>query len=635
MKQEYMIRRKENAMKRAGALLLAILLLLMQPAAWADGTAIENSLTVGNPTPMRGDFFTEFWGNATSDMDVRDLLHAYDLVCWDAENCMFTVDPSVVSGMAVTENEAGDRTYTMALYHDLYWSDGTPITARDYAFSYLFSLAPEVDELRESNPHRGEQFVGYQAYADKEVPWLAGVRVIADDMLSVTLDHEVLPFFYELGLLSCKPWPISVIAPGVEVRDDGNGVYLANKDASVTEPVFTTELLKKTVLDKENGYLSHPSLVSGPYTLTSWDGVTAEFALNPYYKGNAAGRRADILKLTYTLATNDTMIEKLAAGEFGLLNKVTRADRIAAGLSQPAEKNLAVSSYPRIGLSFISFACEQPTVSSEAVRQAIAWCFDRDAVTRDYTGEYGLRVDGYYGVGQWMFGLATGSRKYPTVPAENGENKAQTAEAAELSLSGLNPYGVDTGKAAALLDADGWVLNAGGLREKDGVVLDLKLSYPEGNSVFESLQKNLADHLAEVGIRLSMSALPMEELLSRWYCESERTEDMFFLASNFEIVFDPSSGFTENEKGEHLWRNTSLQDEELYRAAVSMRSTRPGDVTGYMRSWIAFQERFNTVLPMIPVYSNMYYDFYTEMLRCYAPDANESWGKAIVGAYLG
>ena len=186
-----------------------------------------------------------------------------------------------------------------------------------------------------------------------------------------------------------------------------------------------------------------------------------------------------------------------------------------------------------------------------------------------------------------------------------------------------------------MLDADGWVLNANGLREKDGVVLDLKLSYPEGNSVFESLQKNLADHLAEVGIRLTMSALPMEELLSRWYCESERTEDMFFLASNFEIVFDPSSSFTENEKGEHLWRNTNLQDEELYRAAVSMRSTRPGDVTGYMRSWVAFQERFNTVLPMIPVYSNVYYDFYTELLRSYAPDANESWGKAIVGAYLG
>ena len=635
MKQQYIIRRKENAMKKACALVLAILLLLTQPAAWADGAVIENSLTVGNPTPMRGDFFTEFWGNATSDMDVRDLLHAYDLVCWDAENCMFTVDPSVVSGMAVTEYEAGERTYTMVLYHDLYWSDGTPITARDYAFSYLFSLAPEVDELRERNPVRKEQFLGYRAYAEKEVPWLAGVRVIADDMISVTLNHEVLPFFYELGLLSCKPWPISVIAPGVEVRDDGNGVYLANADPSVSEPVFTAELLKKTVLDEETGYLSHPSLVSGPYTLTAWDGVTAEFALNPYYKGNAAGRRADILKLTYTLATNDTMIEKLAAGEFGLLNKVTRADSITAGLSRLAEKNLAASSYPRVGLSFISFACEQPTVSSEAVRQAIAWCFDRDAVTRDYTGETGLRVDGYYGIGQWMFGLATGSRKYPSVSPENEESETKTAEPAELSLGGLNPYGVDTGKAAALLDTDGWVLNAGGLREKDGVVLDLKLSYPEGNAVFESLQKNLADHLAEVGIRLTMSALPMEELLARWYRESERTEDMFFLASNFEMVFDPSSGFTENEKGEHLWRNTSLQDEELYRAAVSMRRTKPGDVTGYMRSWVAFQERFNTVLPMIPVYSNVYYDFYTELLRSYAPDANESWGKAIVGAYLG
>ena len=614
-------------MKRAGALLLALLLLVVQPAAFAEGAAVENSLTVGNPTPMRGEFFTEFWGSSTSDMDVRDLLHAYDLVYWDADNCMFTVDPSVVSGLAVTENEAGDKTYTMVLYHDLYWSDGTPITARDYAFSYLFSLAPEVDELRESNPHRGEQFVGYQAYADKEVPWLSGVRLIADDMISVTLDHEYLPFFYEMGLLSCRPYPISVIAPGVEVRDDGNGVYLANKDASVTEPVFTTELLKSTVLDENSGYLSHPSVVSGPYTLTSWDGVTAEFALNPYYKGNAAGRKADILKLTYTLAENDTMMDKLAAGEFGLLNKVTRADAITAGLSKLTEANLAVSSYPRIGLSFVGFACERPTVSSMAVRQAIAYCFDRDAVTRNYTGDYGLRVDGYYGEGQWMTGLANGSRK---LPADFPEDALSG-----LSLAGLNPYGVDTVKAAQLLEAEGWSLNANGLREKDGVILDLKLIYPEGNNVEESFRKNLADHLAEAGIRLTMEAIPMGELLSEWYRESERTADMIYLASNFEIVFDPATAFVETSAGERIWFNTSLRDEELYQAALGMHSTEPGDVPGYMQNWIAFQERFNTVLPMIPVYSNVYYDFYTELLRCYEIAGNEGWGKAIVGSYLG
>ena len=58
-------------MKRFGAVLTALLLLLCQAGAEADGTA-ENSLVVGNPTPMRGEFFTDMWGNATSDIDVRD-----------------------------------------------------------------------------------------------------------------------------------------------------------------------------------------------------------------------------------------------------------------------------------------------------------------------------------------------------------------------------------------------------------------------------------------------------------------------------------------------------------------------------------------------------------------------------------
>ena len=85
-----------------------------------------------------------------------------------------------------------------------------------------------------------------QEYIEQGGP-LAGVRVLADDILSVTLNHEFLPFFYEMGLLSCVPYPISVIAPGVTVRDDGNGVYLSNIDETIAEPLFTGELLKSTL----------------------------------------------------------------------------------------------------------------------------------------------------------------------------------------------------------------------------------------------------------------------------------------------------------------------------------------------------------------------------------------------------
>ena len=632
-------------MKRMIAIVLAAVLTLLSCAATAEQAAETpalDHLNVGNPTPMRGEFFTEMWGNATSDIDVRDLLHGYNLVRWDGENGMFTVDSSVVSGVMVKKHREGDHEYLIALYDDLKYSDGTPITAWDYAFSFLLTMAPEISEIG-GTPLRREHIQGYSAYITGKIRYLAGVKVLGDTLLSVTLNYQYLPFFYEMGLLRCNPYPISVIAPGVVVKDDGKGVYLANADPSVSEPVFTADLLRKTILDENTGYMSHPSVVSGPYTLTSWDGVTAEFAVNPYYKGNAEGQKPSISTLTYTLADNETMIQQLENGEFDLLDKVMRADRITAGLDLTRDEagNTAMSNYPRVGLSYISFACEKPTVSSQAVRQAIAWCMNRDTVTEDYTGQFGLRVDGYYGIGQWMYSLMMGTVDPPLTPPEDENDREaqalyeeQLAAFAELSLDSLTQYTLDTDKAAALLDADGWTLNADGLREKDGVVLDLKMTYPEGNNMYLSFETNLVPNLAAVGIRLTMEAIPMGELLTRWYKQGEREEDMTYLASNFYLLFDPAANFLPGEEGKHNWGYNNLDDEQLYEAAVAMRATEPGDVLTYMQRWLAFQQRFNETLPMIPIYSNIYFDFYTAYLKNFPIAAKETWGLAIVGAYL-
>lgn len=609
-----------------------------EEAADKQDAPVPDRLTVGNTTAMRGEFFTSLWGNSTSDLDVRDLLHGYNLVMWDGENGMFREDPSVVKNIVVTENEAGDQSFTLLLQDDLRYSNGIAINAWDYAFSYLFSISAEVAEIG-GTPRRMEQFVGYEAYVSGKAKVLEGVHVANDDMIVITISHEYLPFFYEMGLLSCNPYPISIIAPGVTVRDDGNGVYLANEDETVQEPLFTAELLKETVLDPEKGYMSHPSVVSGPYTLTSWDGEVAEFAINPYYKGNAAGEKPTIPTLIYTMSQNETEMEDLLSGKFGLLNKVTRTDVITSGIAQVGneQQNIKMSNYPRCGLSYISFACEKATVSSETVRQAIVRCLDREQLTADYTGNYGATVHGYYGLGQWMYGVAAGTIAPPVTPPEDEKDqKAQDeyleklAAFEELSLDNLTKYTLDTETAASLLEQDGWILNDEGLREKDGVVLDLKLIYPEGNQIAEYLDKNFQANLAQVGIRLTMEALPMGELLSHWYRQTERDEDMIFLASNFDLLFDPSVYF--NDEGE--WAYTSLADEQLYEEAISMRKTEPSDVLSYIQHWIAFQERFNQTLPMIPLYSNIYFDFYTGYLQNYQISQNATWGEAIVGAYL-
>lgn len=626
-------------LKRFAACLM-VLALLMSCTALGEETSetpAYDSLTVGSTTQMQGEFFTQAWGNATSDTDVRDLLHGYNLVRWDAAEGCFRTDESVVSGFSVGETAEGDRSYIVVLNHNLYYSDGTQITAWDYAFSFLLRISPEMKELgaaADDCPY----LYGWNDYISGREKALAGIRVTAEDTLTITVHHDYLPFFYELGWLSCKPYPIHVIAPGVSVRDDGAGVYLANKDPEATETVFTAELLKKTVCDPESGYRSHPSVVSGPYTLASWDGTTATFEINPYFKGDFEGKKPLIQHLTYTLTTNETMMEELQTGKLGLLNKVTDTQAIQQGIGAVGSGAAGFSNYPRLGLSYISFCCEKDTVSSQAVRQAIAWCLDRDQVVQDYTGNFGLRADGYYGIGQWTYEILNGTLAYPVNEEDDPETAAAYAEEWEaLSLEGLTVYSADPAKAAELLEADGWKLNEQGIREKETggekVTLDLTLVYPAGSRMGEMLKTLLIPNLEEAGIRLTLQEAEMPDLLAMYYRQVPRENDMFFLASNFDLVFDPSNGF-ETENGIPTWRNTGCADETLYSLASDMRKTTPGDTLAYCKKWVEFQKRFNEVLPMLPLYSNVYFDFYTPALHDYVIQQNVGWGQAILGASL-
>ena len=118
--------------------LTAAFTLLTATAVFADRSYEE--LTVGSTTPITGEFFTDLWGNGAADLDVRQLLHGYGLVIWDSSEGLFKTDPSVVSGLKVSVNEQGDKTFLISLYQDMSYSDGTKITAADYLFSLLLLL---------------------------------------------------------------------------------------------------------------------------------------------------------------------------------------------------------------------------------------------------------------------------------------------------------------------------------------------------------------------------------------------------------------------------------------------------------------------------------------------------------------
>ena len=636
-------------MKNRSLAMLLIGLMIMMITVVTGASAQDNGivydydeLMVAGATPMTGNFFCSLWGNNTSDIDVRMLLHGYNLVEFQSEDGIFEPDDTVISGMVVTEDAGGNRTYTIAIYNDLYYSDGTRITARDYAFSLLLTMSPEAAAIG-GDVKRPEYIMGYRDYINGTTPYLAGVRVLADDMFSITISADYLPFFYELGLLDCYPYPISVIAPGVRVMDDGKGVYLANETEGPA--VFTADLLRQTILDPQTGYLTHPTVTSGPYKLVSYENGMVTVELNERFKGDSHGFKPTIKTLKFKDMPVEDMIPAFTEGSVGLLNKVTSASTIQNGVTAIAGSDtFAVTNYPRTGLTFISFNTERPIVDEVEVRQAIAWAMDKDEFIAGTVGDFGLRVEGYYGMGQWMYQLLSGTLEFPVEDEEDPE--AALREWEELDLESIQTYNYEPENAMDLLEAAGWNLNAEGgqftpgtdtLRYKrfSGELVPLKLSmaYPEGTSATEPL-KAFADDLAAVGMELNMTAMPMDDLLDQYYSAAERKYDMFFLGSNFVALFDPSTYFVMNNEGRFVWAETGLADDDLYHYAVLMRRTESGELLEYCKHWLEFQQRFAEVLPMIPLYSNVYFDFYPRVLHDYDPSANLSWSQAVVPAYM-
>ncbi|MCR5566087.1 MAG: hypothetical protein K6F61_04485 [Clostridiales bacterium] len=761
-----------NKLQKLLCLLLSLLLLVQAPfAALAEGepeeTEFPDELIVGHPTVTKGDFFTELFGNDTADIDVRALIHGYNLVNWDQSQGTYVMDPSVVKEFKVAVDEYGNKVYQILLWDNLFYSDGTPITAWDYAFSVLLMMSPEVEAIG-GKIYRAEHLLGYDEYiatrkkilageelTDNDVLSLGGVEVHNDYEIWFTLDNEFLPYFFETGLLMTVPYPISVIAPGNKVYQmPGGGIYLADEDDEYKYTKFTPELLKKTILDPETGYNSHPSVVSGPYKMVSWDAETGEghYEINPYFKGawmqndlpgpdysgpvqyvqvkddagnpmkTASGgelwlMKPTIEKIAFVVADNDTMIQQLVDGELHLINKVTYGPTIAEGLQAVGKGEIApAQNYPRIGLSFLTFTYDWPTVHDKEVRQAIAWCMDRDLMTSHYCGytndttgtfaSFGTRVDGYFGIEQWEYKLVNGQyggfpvnivervvpdsddpeadkekreelvKKYKYLYVYEADYEKAIAAwevLAEEWKDTLVEYTVDLKKAEDLLIKAGWTLNRNGEDYQKGVddvrcknidgtlvALDLKMMYPEGNHMAEIMQNDIRtendpapypalrnevqpDHnattfvgnLAEIGIKLTMVPEKMEDLLKSYYRQTERTTDMIYLATNFHVIVDPSITYsTDKTKNHEIWNNTYSDDEDLWYRAVNMRKTEPGDVFEYVSKWISFQERYNEVLPTIPIYSNIYFDFLNSNLQNYWITGQVTWSQAILPAYF-
>ncbi len=71
-------------------------------------------------------------------------------------------------------------------------------------------------------------------------------------------------------------------------------------------------------------------------------------------------------------------MDELAAGTVDLIGGVSSGDSINAGLDVCDEGKAEYASYNRAGYGKIAFSCDVGPTQFAAVRQAIAYCLDRD-----------------------------------------------------------------------------------------------------------------------------------------------------------------------------------------------------------------------------------------------------------------
>lgn len=327
---------------------------------------------VGLAQQLTGELLPCFGGTG-ADRDLRSLIHGAENVTIVKENT-YAINASAISANSITDGADGSRTYTYTLAEGLTFSDGSPLTAKDYVFSVLLQSSAAIAELGGDNTAY-RTLAGYEAYLNEESEAFAGVRLLSDSKFSLTIDAASLPSYQEMLLTQVYPLPMAVIAPEAVLTDDGSG-------ASITG--LTAELLRQT-LEGTDGYRYFPTVTAGPYRLTDVKNGVYTLAVNPNYAGGYYKRQPSVKDMTVEHA------DLSGKEEYDLIVGITGKNDLQAAMRLLASDTMTGSlSYDSMVVSSLQFGED---VSTE-VRQALSKMIDVQDAAEELAGHWGQEALG-------------------------------------------------------------------------------------------------------------------------------------------------------------------------------------------------------------------------------------------------
>ena len=579
-------------------------------------TEPTGQMVIGSINQVINEFYDTGFSTSETNYNMYDLIHGgYDTVVFSKEG-EFQYNDTVVASHEETENEDGTKTYTVTINDGLVWSDGTPITAKDYVFAVLLENSDEMAGVDGYPCNSGYTYVGYDEWLDGSADAFAGIHLVDDMTFSLTVKAEELPYHYDITYALARPRPLHVIAPECDVEDTENGATITGD--------FTTELLQETINNVETGYRYNPKVTCGPYLFDNFDEASQQATLkaNPEFVGDYRGVKPSIETLVIKTVSSDTMMNELESGSVDLLYSCSGGDTINAGLDLVEEGKAADTTYMRNGYGKIQFDCSVFPTDSQNVRQAIAYCLDRNEFARQYTGGYGSVVHSFYGLAQWEY-----------------------QDSVEWINENLNTYEMNVEEAKKLLEEDGWNLNADGTpysgtgtryKEVDGELKPLVITWcnSEGNPVSELLATMLPETMAEAGMELQATTTDFATLQNGILHAGDTMYNMYNLATGFATANSPWYYFSSDEAWMGNYNTNWIADEELNDAVMPLKSIPYEDSEAWLEAWQNFIKVWNEKLPDVPLYSDEYYDFYSTRVQGWENTATWGWQNAVLDAWV-
>ncbi len=518
---------------------------------WAPAAALidwtsekeDNSIILGNSTEMSGKFrYASFGGTnpGASDLDVQGLIVGLETVATTKEGG-YQYNDTVVAEHSEVDNEDGTRTYTIKIFDDMKFSDGSPVTAKDYLRTIMVFSTPVAEAAAGKDHMAGMTYAGYEAFAAFDgtnegatvgegedavtvTKEFKGLRLIDEYTFSVTVAADYLPYFYAISYAGFTPTYKDLWLGASDLADDGNGVYITGDFYAKDGDTYKmAQHIYDSAWDKTNKYP-----YSGPYTVSGWneDDKSVTLALNPEFKGNYEGTKPSIEKVVYKRIVAETQMADFTSGGLDVLAGITGGAETDEAITtvDKSEGKFVYTHYSRAGYGKLGFRADFGPVQFTEVRQAIAYCMDRATFAKEFTGGYGGVVDGPYYTGSWMY------------------------KAAKEQGMMLNVYATSVDTAIEVLEAGGWTYNAEGGEYTEGVrykkipgdkIADADITFQSKDGAYKTVQVGEDYYMPLVLNWYGTSDNEFTDLLMTGFMENENIIAAGFAVQNTIGDFNP------------------------------------------------------------------------------------------------